>query len=98
MVEITNRVRQILANHLPALAELRLAGSPEHKVGEVGRAESGEANELLLLVGGRRPLIGRDRRGQSDRDDVVARPILPAFCQGPIAGKIKVRPTLALSA
>ena len=91
VVEIADRLLQLRSDRLPALAEFCLTRSPEYKVGEFGSAKAGEADELFLLLGHRRSLVGLDRRSKPDRGDIVARAILPALRQHAVVREMKVR-------
>ncbi|MCP1768695.1 hypothetical protein M2202_009856 [Bradyrhizobium japonicum] len=60
VVSIVDRILQIGADRVPALRELGFARSAEDPIGKLGGAESGEADQLPLLVNRRGPLLGLD--------------------------------------
>ena len=62
-----------LRRFLPAFPECVLAWTPENAVGELGRAEAGEADQVCLLVRRRRPMFGLNHRGEPDRGNVLPR-------------------------
>ena len=88
--QIANRVLELGADRLPALAEFSFAGPPEHKVGEGGCAESGESDQLLLLIERSGALLRLDRGRKADRCNVVERAILPAFRQRAVANEMEI--------
>ncbi len=66
------------AEILPAVAKLDLARPAEHAVGKFAGAKAGEANELLLLLPHRRPILLLDLPGDKDGGNIRFRTLLPA--------------------
>ena len=63
------------------------AGATEDSIGEVRRAECGEARQLLLLVGARVTAFGLDGGRESDRGEIVLCARLPTLGKAAIAGE-----------
>jgi hypothetical protein len=80
------------AGLLPAGPEFCLAGAAEAALRQLGRAETGEAQQPRLLVRRWRAARLLKRLRQDDRGDVVARPRGPAAGKLPVAGEGKLLP------
>ena len=78
------------ADLLPAGPEFRLAGTAEAVLRQIRGAEADEAQQLRLLLGGRRAAGRLQFLRQTDRGDVVACPRRPAWCQLAIAGEVEI--------
>src|SRR5690606_35206344 len=78
IVALADGILQIGADFGPALAEINLARPAEDAVGEIGRTETGEADQLRLFFGGGRSLVRLDFGREPDRSDVIAGAFLPA--------------------
>ena len=82
---------QLFAKVVPPLAESRLARPGEDRIGEIGGAKTGEADESILLVPRRWPVLGRDRRGQGDGIEIGAGAGLPALGRQPLGDLLQRR-------
>ena len=78
-VGIVDGILQLGADLVPALGEHGLAGAAEDAIGELRGAESGEADQLLLLLDSCSALLRVDARCEPDRGDVVSRAVFPAL-------------------
>lgn len=65
------------AEIVPALPEFDFARPAEHAIGQFASAESGEADQSLLLLAGHRNVELLDLAGDQDGRDVHPRPLLP---------------------
>jgi hypothetical protein len=78
------------AGLLPAGAEVVLAGAAKAVLRQFRSAETDEAQQLRLLVGGRGAARLLQRLRQGDRGDVVTRPGGPAAGKRAVAGEMKI--------
>ena len=77
---------------LPAFPERVLARAPEDAVGELGRAEAGESNEVCLFVRRRLPAFGLDHRCKPYRCEIIPRAVAPALRKPTIPNEVKILP------
>lgn len=78
------------ADLIPALAEIDLAGPTKNAVRKIRCAESGEADQLLLLRARGGTLRRFDFGREPDRGDIVTRTSLPALRQDTITDDMEV--------
>ena len=91
----SRQARQILARHQLLEFEAQVfprgskafAGATEDSIGEVRRAERGEARQLLLLVGARVTAFGLDGGRELDRGEIVLCACFPTLGKTAIAGE-----------
>lgn len=75
---------------LPAIPERVLARAPEDAVGEFGRAEASESNEVGLFVRRRLPAFGLDQRCKPYRCEIIPRAVAPALRKPSIPNEVKL--------
>ena len=92
IIEFADRILERGAELLPAFAEIGFARPAKDAVGEIGRAKTGEADQLRLLLRRGRALIGLDLGREPDGGDVVAPAILPCPGKQAIADETEVGP------
>ena len=80
-----HRVGEITPDRFPPVAVSGRSGQRKAVLSELGGAEAHKAQQLRLLLRGRRTARSLDLLGQADRRDVVARAGGPAACERAVA-------------